>query len=208
MSEFWMEKPCALINDLRPLPTDDMTKDQKLNALSRLILLITLYLYWNKNQYWQTFLGVGLVAVVVMKYSDRTCGVREGFSVNPTYSGTDFTQTIVAPTFAEEWQNPPPQYDLIETLTSVDDLFESTVDLDPRSYPYGQYLTKTNLLPADEFDIHKNNRGLTKTREFMNNSYTRRDVAFRDDIMRIHKKKLARRFRNNCNDNFSPYHSY
>ena len=201
-----MERPCALIQDLRPIPVDTMTKDQKLNAVTRLVLLITLGLYWKKNKYWQYFLGVGLVAILAMKYS-KPC-FREGFSVTPTYSGADFTQTIVAPTFAEEWQNPPPTYDIIETLSSLDDIFEGTPDLDPRSYPYGQYLTKTNLLPSDEFDVHKSNMGLTKTREFMNNAYTRHDVAFRNDIMKIHKKKLARRFRQNCNDNFSPYHSY
>lgn len=203
-----MQRPCALIEDLTPLPTERMSKDQKLNALTRLVLLVSLALYWRKNKQWHIFLSVGIAIVLLFKYSKGGCSVREGFSVNPTYSGADFTQTIVAPVYAEEWHNPPPSYDVTETLTSVDDLYGGIPEVDPRSYPYGQYLTKTNLLPADEFDTHRMNRGLNQTREFINNSYTRRDIAFRNDIMRIHKKKLARRFRQNCNDNFSPYTSY
>lgn len=206
MGMFWTENPCALIQDLTPVPTCDMSKEDRLNALTRLVLLVSLYLYWKDNKQWHVFLGAGLAIIILIHYSKP--GVREGFSVNPTYSGADYTTTIVAPVYAEEWHEPPPEYELIDTLVEPEEIYGRTRPIDPRRYPYGQYFTNTNLLPSQERDIHEMNLGLTKTREFINDAYTRRDVAFRDDMMRIHRKKLERRFRHNCNDTFSPYTSY
>jgi hypothetical protein len=134
----------------------------------------------------------------------------EHFSVVPTYVGTDFQQTIVAPTFAEEWQIPPPAYDLYTQVPypgASQDTFETP--LQPKSYPYAQYLTRTNLLPSDEYFTHLGCGGARTAREYINSTFLRHDLAYRENMTRLYKKRLNRRFRhNNSGDTVSPFSSY
>jgi len=75
-------------------------------------------------------------------------------------------------------------------------------------YPYGQYLTRTNLLPSDEEATHMLNGGPRQAREYVNSNFARHTIAFRENMTRLYKKKLARRFRSNNNDVFSPFQGY
>lgn len=206
--KFWVEDPCVLLSNLRVFPMREMTRDEKLNALTRLALLITLVMYAMEYKQWINFLLISLLVVVILKYSGDNCNdraPREDFTIVPTYTGTDFHQTTVTPTFAEEWHVPPPAYDIYTNVPPPDTFDEP---LRPQSYPYGQYLTKTNLLPSDEYHAHQGCGRARTAREYINSAFLRHDLAFRDNMTRIFKKKLARRFRHNCNDTFSPYHSY
>lgn len=224
-TKFWIDEPVALFSDSSVLPSRNMTQAEKLNALTRLVLLISGGLYLSGYKYWATFL-IGGVLVVLLMYcttgkkpvddSDNeqtelepdSETLKEGFSIVPTYVGTDFNQTIVSPTFAEEWQIPPPAYDEYTQVPYVGDQQDTfEVPLIPQSYPYGQYLTKTNLLPSDEYYTHMGCGGTQNAREYVNSSFLRHDLAFRDNMTRIYKKSLARRFRQNTQDTFSPYHS-
>lgn len=216
--KFWTEDPCALFTEMTLLPSVKMSREEKLNSLTRLIILITIVMYAMGYKNWLIFVLVAVLAVILLNYCGKNkdkpssdedeeySNTTEDFTITPTYSGMDLQQTIVAPTFAEEWQIPPPAYDLYES-TAPPDIFEEP--LKPQSYPYGQYLTKTNLLPSDEYYIHMGCGGAREARSFANSSFLRNDIAFRDNMMKIHKKKLSRRFRHeNQNDSFSPYHSY
>lgn len=215
---FWARDPCVLLSPFELVPGVDATRNAKLNALTRLILIATAVLAYLKYQHWLSFLALALLAVVLLKHAPGpgTCkddtvqeapspGVREGFTVTPTYNAPDFMQTTVAPTFAEEWQIPPPSYDIYSSTPAQSTFFDPP---DPRSYPYGQYLTKTNQLPSDEYYTHTKTGGLREAREYQNSAFLRHDLAFRDNMMRIRKLSLERRFRHNCNDIFSPYYSF
>ena len=208
---FWVQDPSALLTRLYVFPTADMSKNEKLNALTRLSLIVTGLMYWLKYEHWFTFLLLAVLIIVLLKYGVKTKengkghNKKEGFTVTPTYDSTDFQQTTVAPTFAEEWQIPPPSYDIYTSIPAETTFYDPP---DPRSYPYGQYLTKTNQLPSDEYNAHVSCGGLRDAREYINSSFTRHDLAFRDNMTRIFKKSLERAFRHNCNDTFSPYHSY
>ena len=204
-TKFWMNNPCILISDPVIFPTKEMTKIEQLNALSRLVFIIAAILYFMDYDKKNTllFILISLVIIFIL-YSKETN--KESFTVTPTYTSPDFHQTTVAPTFAEEWQIPPPSYDLYVNRPEETSTFEAP--LNPQSYPYGQYLTKTNLLPSDEYYTHLECGGTKSAREYANSTYLRNDLAFRDNMTRIFKKKLARQFRHNCNDTFSPFQSY
>jgi hypothetical protein len=204
--KFWTEDPCVLFTNIRFFPTDDMSKDAKLNALTRLSLLVTAILYFMNYDFWITFLLVSLLAIILFKYGGRRDPKdKEDFTIVPTYANPNMQTTTVAPIFSEEWQIPPPIYDIYENVPQ-DDTFEEP--LLPQSYPYGQYLTRTNLLPSDEQAVRLLNGGPRQAKAYINNSFMRHELAFRDNLSKIYKKKLARRFRHNTNDTFSPFSSY
>lgn len=227
---FWVEDPCVLFSDLALFPTTNMTKTEKLNALTRLAIVAAIVMYFMKYEHWFMFLVLSILVIVVINYagasenfklrreaevsdndksSDDNDNVEE-FTIVPTYVGTDFQQTVVAPTFAEEWQIPPPAYDIYTQVPypgAASDTFMKP--LQPQSYPYGQYLTRTNLLPSDEYYTHLGCGGARTAREYINSTFLRHDLAHRENMIRIFKKKLNRRFRQaGCSDTVSPYYSY
>lgn len=206
---FWVENPCALFSEIDIIPKKDMSRSEKLNSLTRLLIIVVIILYFVDYKHWLIFLLIGLLLIIIFNYysfSKKDEDQTEEFTVTPTYTGTDFQQTVVAPTYAEEWQIPPPAYDIYTNVPDGDDTFETP--LKPQSYPYGQYLTKTNLLPSDEYYIHNQCGGTRNVREYANSTFLRNDLAFRENMSRIYKKSLNRRFRQNCSDVFSPYQSY
>ena len=204
--KFWVDDPCILFTVCSVFPTKTMSKNQKLNALTRLILVIAVIMYFSDNAWWFCFLAVAIFAIIILKYNSSLNPLQESFTITPTYNSPDFQQTVVSPSFSEEWQIPPPAYDLY-TLIPPPQTFEQP--LKPQSYPYGQYLTKTNLLPADEYYTHQLCGGQRMAREYANSAWLRHSLANRDNMTRIYKKKLERRFRHtNINDTYSPYSSY
>lgn len=208
--KFFVDDPCVLFTNIRIFPLAEMTKDEKLNALTRLSLVIAAILYFMQYEYWLTFLVIAILIVVLLKYAvkkDEAATIKEDFTLVPTYASPDMHTTTVAPLFAEEWQVYPPTYDTY-TNTTTPVHFEEP--LTPQSYPYGQYLTRTNLLPSDEYATHMLNGGQRQAREYVNGAFLRHEMAYRENMTRLYKKKLDRRFRNTSpgNDTFSPFHSY
>lgn len=210
MSEgrFWLEEPCSIVANVTLLPSSSDTLGEQLNSLTRLTLVASGVLYAMKYKEWAVVLAISVAVIIVVWLMNRACkGKSEGFSVTPTYMSNDFEQTIVAPTYAEEWQIPPPAY---EQYYDNPPEVEYVSDIkDPRSYPYGQYLTQYNLIPSDEEAMSYLSGGATIAREYANSSFLRHDLGFRENMTRLHKLKMARRFRNDrCNDTVSPYSSY
>lgn len=214
--KFWIEDISELFrNPSKILPLPSMTKDEKLNALTRLVLLVTVVLYFAEFKKWLYFLLFSLLIIIVLKYN-CSLSKTEHFTMTPTYTSTDFHQTTVAPLFAEEWHDPPPAYDIYTPITDAkmrafEGRMSPTNQMKPQSYPYGQYLTRTNLLPSDEYYTHMLNGGTKKAREYVNSAFLRNDLAFRDNISRIYKKTVQRRFRHrdSCGyDSYSPFVSY
>jgi len=114
-----------------------------------------------------------------------------------------------SPIFAEEWHVRPPVYDLYINRPPVIPPKEIPNKIeDPRDFPYGQYLTVTNLIPGDEKKIDLFCNKKSSSLAYVNNDFTRHEIAFRENMTRILKKKLLRRFRHNCYDLWSPYYSF
>lgn len=207
IDRFWVEDPCVLLTDFDFIPCKDKSKNSNLNAVTRSVIVAAILLYLFNYDFWLIFLLISLLVIVILKYmkKEENGENREGFTVVPTYQGLDMQQTTVAPLFSEEWQIYPPAYDLYENLPPPVTFEEP---LKPQSYPYGQYLTTTNLLPSDEEHTRMLSGSTRDAREYANSSFLRHDLAFRENMSRVYKKSLARRFRNNCNDTFSSYSSY
>jgi hypothetical protein len=203
-SNFWLKNPNILFDFKQGLfPIVGSNKDANLNALTRLAILISIILLLCKFEYWYVVLLIALFIIILMKYS---IPVQEHFTVTPHYPSTDFQQTVVAPSYSSEYQIPPPAYD---TYTYVPELQTFEKPLTPQGFPYSQLLSRTNLLPSDEFHSRLLNGSVREARNYVNSSFLRHELAFRDNQSRIFKKALDRRFRNSsCDDTYSPYFSY
>lgn len=213
--KFWAEDPCALATRLELFPTAPMSKNRKLNALTRLAAVLALVMALLKQPHAGTFLLAALLVVVLLKFAP--CGKSDGgdgqgstpieeFTRTPTYVNSDFHQTIVSPTYAEEWQIPPPAYDIYDSYPVPEPPVEP---LKPQSYPYGQYRTVTNeLVPADSYVVDQMCGGAQPAREMANDYWTRQSLAFRDNMTRLFKLKLNRRFRQNCASTWDSFSSY
>ena len=218
--KFWAEDLKVLIQNVCIIPSKDMTLNEKLNCITRTCVIISIVLFLigkndeNMKDWWLYFLLLSISIILVIKYfyyPNNMNNYKENFTIVPTYNSSDFHTTVVTPLFSEEWQIPPPAYDLYTNIAPPPYLGGDTftAPLKPQSYPYGQYLTRTNTLPADEHAIHLMNGGSQPAREYQNNLFTRHQIAFRENMTRIYKKKLDRRFRQyNCSDTYSPYYSY
>lgn len=228
--KFWVEDPCILFRELAIFPAKDMTKPEKLNALTRLVIISAIVMYYMKYENWFPFLTLSILLIIVFNYSEgeekfkkqlkedessednSSENLVENFSIVPTMTSGDFHQTVIAPSFAEEWQiNPSATDSHVGEIYTEQPQYQSGYDtpLRQKSYPYNQYLTRTNLLPSDEYTIHQQCGGARSAREFQNNAWTRHAIANRENMSRLHKKKLNARFRHSrCHDVISPYSSY
>lgn len=205
-TKFWLENPCVLISP-QIFPVYGMTKAEKLNAITRLIIIISVILYFLEVKWWSTFFLAALLIVIILEYAPFSTQIfppLEGFSITPTYISPDFQQTVVAPTFSEEWRIPPPAYDVYSNYSEP---MQFDDRMNPMTFPYGQYLTPTNLLPQDEY-YTRMMCSKRNAREFASSAFLRHRMAFQENMTRMHKKEQDRRFRSTGGDSYSPYYSF
>ena len=214
--KFWAKDPCALFADWRIFPTTGMSQGEKLNAVTRLAIIIALILFLCDYAHWFTFLILAVLIILLISImwdkdgdKDGMTGehdeTKEGFTVTPTYMNLDLQQTSVTPLFSEEYQIYSPSYDVYDSIPAPVTFEEP---MSPQSYPYAQVLSDTNLLPSDDFYVKQMGGSVREAREFANDNWTRQSLAFRDNMTRIMKDRLARRFRSNAQDVLSPFNSY
>lgn len=74
---FWLEDPNELLSNFEVFPSQDHTWEQKLNAVTRLIIVITIVLIVLKWESWLTFLLISLVLIIFVyllkNKSSKTC---------------------------------------------------------------------------------------------------------------------------------------
>ena len=98
MTAFWLNDPTVLFNNAgirQIVPTSDMTREAKLNAISRMIILLTLLGYLFTMSYKLILLGVISLAMIALLYktqsnatgSNATSGdKKEGFANYANYN--------------------------------------------------------------------------------------------------------------------------
>jgi hypothetical protein len=68
LSGFWLENPSLLFESLVILPHPDMNDAERLNAMTRMIIIIAAIMFIIKFQGWLTFLVIGMLIVIIMWY--------------------------------------------------------------------------------------------------------------------------------------------
>lgn len=76
--KFWLEEPQDIIARATILPSHNDSFEQKLNAVTRLIIIITVILALVKWRHWQVFLALALILIVVV-YLNRGPPLIEHF---------------------------------------------------------------------------------------------------------------------------------
>ena len=214
MTNFWIDDWCALFSDFNLLPSNGMSLNEKLNALSRLVIILSIVMYFMNYEYWLCFLTLSLLIIFVIKYFDSKGGNKEGFSIPPTYTCGSCPMTTVPPLFAEEKQLPPPAYDIIDAVGSVSPWDEAGCEsqecLKNYSYPvFGQYISPSTQLPHVENEMR--NRPLKDAEYYAVNSYTDNVLQFRNDMTKLFVSKINREYRGGiggCSDQITPYSSW
>lgn len=77
IKEFWLDNPSQLFTSLNFLPTESMSIDEKYNALTRLVVIVAVALYFMGQPHAWTVLAVGLLAVVLLRNAQITTCAKE-----------------------------------------------------------------------------------------------------------------------------------
>lgn len=113
--------------------------------------------------------------------------------------------TVVSPIYSEQWHVYPPAYDIVDNYPHPRD---EVIDVkDPRDFPYGQYTSRLNLIPRQEYQTRLFCNGRSDAEGYIYDLFTINDISFRENMTRILKQKLRQRYRHNGYDTFSPYTS-
>lgn len=68
---FWVEAPLCLLKDLRFVPNDEMTLEEKMNAITRIVLIVFVIMLVMKYKHALTFLIIALIIIVLFYYAKR-----------------------------------------------------------------------------------------------------------------------------------------
>ncbi len=114
---FWLENPPNILCDYTLLPTDNMSTGTKLNAITRLVLFLSLYLYVIGSKYTTVFLILSLFGIVCLYYYQReTMKTVETFEIT-----------------GQRYQPPSRAYAPAPTNNEVKAIMLESTMVDPRS---------------------------------------------------------------------------
>ena len=132
MTAFWLNDPTALFNNAgitQIVPTSDMTREAKLNAISRMIILLTILGYLVTMSFTLILLGVISLAMIALLYvtqsktttasTQPSGGKKEGFANYANYNTGRRRVTKVAAASSPSgltFQAPTPQDPLMNVL--------------------------------------------------------------------------------------------
>lgn len=80
-NKFWSERFIELFCELDPIPLTSMSLERQLNALTRLVILITILLIPCCGLKSLIFFGIGIVFIIILFYSLRNMDCKEHFQI-------------------------------------------------------------------------------------------------------------------------------
>ena len=181
-----MENPLVLLTDPCIMPTPDMTSNQKINALTRLCLIVAGVLYLMDNKLWHVFLVGGLAVTLIISMITRQR--REGFSVQPTMQSVPIAGLSVPPTHDE------PMRDSTSSYVVIGDGEEAPVELPVYAYQTGMLSAGHNMPTVDEARMTLGSGGARSARGYAHSSRMNHELAFRENLMRDYKKEMDRKY--------------
>jgi hypothetical protein len=131
MTAFWLNDPTVLFNNdgiMQIIPNSGMDREARLNAISRMIILLTILGYALTMSYALILLGVISLGMIALMYNaantaNTTDVKKEGFSNYANYNtGCRRTTAINASSSGLTFQAPTPQDPLMNVLlTDIQD---------------------------------------------------------------------------------------
>lgn len=67
-SDFWFENPSTLLRNFDVMPQSDMNDAERLNAMTRMVIIIAIIMFVAQFQLWWLFLALGLITVIALWY--------------------------------------------------------------------------------------------------------------------------------------------
>lgn len=217
--KFWLDSPQDLVG-LYLFPRKEDSISTKLNSFTRILIIVVVGMMALQYKNWLVVLLTGLVVVLVLAYINRGSeDKKQGFAkiadldtniealdINP-YNPSDLRPVNLEPTYADSWPNDTISYDIIDNVIENQNVPMTVDRLDFDQRPYGQYITRTNLMPRDELAVQSFMGSSNRARDYINSTFAERDVRAREDSMKFIKLKMNSRFKHNCYSEVSPYTS-
>jgi len=69
--KIWIEDPSVLFQTFDIIPNQDMTEAERLNAMTRVVIIITAIMFIIKFPLWWIFLIIGIITIIVLWYIVR-----------------------------------------------------------------------------------------------------------------------------------------
>lgn len=90
---FWVEEPSSLYETLRIIPTDDMTDAERLNVITRIVIVISAVMYMVKFPFWWVFLLLALLVIITVWSMNKEQYRCETIKKNPIVTAVIHKET-------------------------------------------------------------------------------------------------------------------
>lgn len=184
--KFWLERPLDLFVSFDILPEQSMCTGSKLNAATRLALVIAAVLYVAKIDEWRIFLLSVLALIVFIFFMCRRNESREGYTdvqvLNPVrYHDQSTPVESIVDSMCDD------DYELVD-----DNVYTNDVEYIDSEYKPRRYFGVSRLMPDEEDQYENLDR--RQLQRINTEKYADRIVEARESIVEIFKKELNERF--------------
>lgn len=90
---FWVDQPNVLFKTLHIFPTEDMTDAQRLNTITRVVIIISLIMYLIKFPLWWLFLFLSLFTIITIWSFNKQRYRCNSFPRNPIITHIKFNNS-------------------------------------------------------------------------------------------------------------------
>lgn len=185
--KFWLEHPLSLFTNFDILPERSMCTSSKLNAATRLSLVIALVLYFAKIENWYLFLAVSLTFIVLLKYVFCKQLSREEYTSIPTLN----------PVWYHDQSTPIESIDSrcgedFELISDDASYIENDIEYVDDEFQPRRFFGVSNLMPGEEEQPENLDR--KQLQQLNSCKFADRTVEARESIVHIFKKQMAERF--------------
>lgn len=220
--KFWFEHPPAILHNFEILPEKSMCMDAKLNALTRLAIIISIILYFAKIEEWKYFAIGSIVFILVLRYIVYRQQSKEGFDPSamalPAARNCDGDiKTLTPVVYHDQSYNGHTPIDNIEGCKTcgINDTYEKIDDtpsnsqpnkcnlvndveyIDDEDYKPKNFFGVTSLMPDDEYDhVSGKYEGLDRKQlQYLNTQkQAEREIEAREGIVQFIKQEMDERF--------------
>ena len=212
--QFWLNDPAELFRNFTIIPTENMPYPERLNTLTRLLLLVVLGLYLAGQKHYWLVLVLGLLLIIIFKGTRQQerfgdCGVSR---LNAAYELTtplqfnrfddekrsyanaqyELTPLYVDDGVAQRWRAEP---ETCGTFTMIPNENPPVREPDCRGPP--NYIVRSNI---DHLPVSQTQTGLVQSRAIAEEAYKQSTLGFREGLIGEHVDRFRRERQHGCPD--------